>query len=238
MRPRARSFVLVALVLAGCSGTGQPGVSFLAVAKPAETTDFLVDDVTVSLTQASVAFGPAYFCASASGSSTLCEAALGEVRSVTVIDLLRAEEQPLGTYEGLSGVVRSASFDYGIHWFLPESEAHASPEAPSGHSARLAGTASRAGVSIQFEADVDVVPLFQGQRAVPTAPAMGEVGDATGRLEVGFDVAGWLGDVDFAAALAAGDDPWVLGPGMRDHDAIVIRMVSTRPPTFGFAAIP
>jgi len=235
MRCHLRGFAaLLLLASAGCSNTGQPEVSFPAFFVPAGTNEFVVDDITITLSEADVAFGPAYFCASASGSATLCEAALGEVRRVTAIDALAAEPVPLGTYEGFVGDVRSASYDYGIHWFLPEQTAHAAPEAPGGHSARFGGVASRAGASIRFEAEIDVVPLFQGQRAVPTTKVEGAVTESTSRLEVHFDVASWLSAVDFGAALDAGEDPLVIEEGSRDHDALVIRMVSQAPPSFGF----
>ncbi len=236
MRPLLRSFPpFVLVLLAGCSGsTGQPDVSFPAVFRSAGTTEFVVDDVTVTLDEATVAFGPAYFCASASGSATLCEAALGEIRRVTAIDALAEGPTPLGTYEGFAGDVRSASYDYGIHWFLPQQEASSAPEAPGGHSAHVRGMASRAGTSVRFEANIDVAPLFRGQRAVPTTKVEGTVTEATSRIEVRFDVASWLLAVDFGAAMDAGVDPFVIGPSMRDHDAVVIRMVSTHPPSFVF----
>jgi len=226
---------LLALTLFACTAeTGQPAVAFEARAQAAAQKDVQLGDVNISLDEASVAFGPLYLCASASGSATLCETAAGEVRRVTLVDLLETNPQSLGTYHGLAGTVRSASVDYGIHWFLPESEAHAAPEAPGGHSAVLKGTASRNGVSVPFEADVDVLPQYQGQRAVPTTAALGSISAATQALDVHFDAAAWLADVDFAKALDAGADPILIRSGARDHDAIVIRMSSTSPPTFTF----
>jgi len=159
---------------------------------------------------------------------------MGEVRSFGSIELGAAEEQPLGTYEGFAGDVRSASFDYGIHWFLTESEPHPAPTAPGGHAALLKGRAERGGETIRFDAEVDVKPQYQGQRAVPTIAFEGRATEATSRLEVHFDLGSWLRDVDFDAALAAGEADLAITPGTRDHDAIVIRMVSTSPPTFKF----
>ncbi|HVK66697.1 MAG TPA: hypothetical protein VM694_19570 [Polyangium sp.] len=235
MRCLLRSLFPFVLVLAGCgSGTGQPDVSFPAVFASPATNEFVVNDVTVALDEARVAFGPAYFCASASGSATLCDAAVGEIRRITTIDALAEGETPLGTYAGFAGDVRSASYDYGIHWFLPEQEATASPEAPGGHSARVRGVASRAGTSVRFEADIDVTPLFRGQRAVPTTKVEGTVTEATSRIEVQFDVASWFSAVDFGAALDAGVDPFVIGPGAQDYNGVVNRMVSTHPPAFVF----
>ncbi|MDI1452121.1 hypothetical protein [Polyangium sp. 6x1] len=237
MQRLLRSLLPFVPVLAACgSGTGQPEVSFPAYFVSPATNEFVVDDVTVTLDEARVAFGPAYFCASDSASATLCEVAVGEIRRITTIDLLEAGQTPLGTYEGFAGDVRSVSYDHGIHWFLPEDGATASPEAPGGHSARVRGVASRAGASVRFEADIDVAPLFQGQRAVPTTKAEGTVTEATSRIEVRFDVASWFSAVDFGAAIDAGVDPFVIGSGAPDHDAVVIRMVSTHPPSFEFVA--
>ncbi|MDI1436526.1 hypothetical protein [Polyangium sorediatum] len=235
MRCLLRSLFPFVLFLAGCgTGTGQPDVSFPAVFTSPATNEFVVGDVTVTLDEARVAFGPAYFCASASGSATLCDAAVGEIRRITTIDALGEGETPLGTYAGFAGDVRSASYDYGIHWFLPEQEAAASPEAPGGHSARVRGVASRAGTSVRFEADIDVKPLFQGQRAVPTTKVEGTVTEATSRIEVQFDVTSWFSAVDFGAAIDAGVDPFVIGPGAQNYTSVVNRMVSTHPPSFVF----
>lgn len=223
-----------ALLLAGCSsGTGQPEIS-MPVVGFVEATEADAGGFHITVEEATVAFGPAYFCASASGSATLCEAALGEMRSFGAITLGATDPQPLGTYEGFVGDVRSASFDYGIHWFLTESEPHAAESAPGGHAALLRGRAERGAERVDFDAAIDVKPQFQGQRAVPTFGFEGRATEATSRLEVSFDLGSWLADVDFDAALSAGETSLVIKPGTRDHDAIVIRMVSTSPPTFKF----
>ena len=148
--------VLLGFVLSGCTGTGQPDVSFPAYFVPTATKSFVVGDITLELSEARVAFGPAYFCASASGSATLCETALGEIRDEAVFDALSSDRQSIGTYHGFVGEVRSVSYDQGIHWFLPQQEARASTEAPGGHSALFRGTASRAGMQAPFEMRIDV----------------------------------------------------------------------------------
>ncbi len=237
MRDR-RPWLLAALLgLAGCSSTGQPELSLPAFAVPAGTKELVSEDVTVTLDQARLSLGPVYFCASASGSATLCETALGEILAVTRIDALAAEAQPLGEFRGFTGDIRSASYDYGIHWYLTENEPASAPEAPGGHSAHVEGTASQGALSVRFVADVDVIAPFQGQHAVPTTKVEGKVDTDTARVEVRFDVASWLSGVDWPAALASGQDPHVIAPGSRDHDAIVIDMVSVRPPTFTFVAL-
>jgi hypothetical protein len=211
-------------------------MTFPALAIPAGTKEFLVDDVTVTLEEATLAFGPAYFCASASGSATLCETALGEIRDITRVDGLTTEAQAIGAFRGFTGDIRSVSYDYGIHWYLTEKKPAPAPAAPSGHSAHIAGTATRGASSVRFMADVDVVAPFQGQRAVPTTKAEGKVDEDTAQVEVRFDVASWLSGVEWHAALDAGQDPHAITRGTRDHDAIVIDMVSVRPPTFVFVA--
>ncbi|MBK9261241.1 MAG: hypothetical protein IPM54_15725 [Polyangiaceae bacterium] len=225
-----------AFLLAGCTGTGQPEVSFPAYFIPTTPNSFDVGDVTIDLAEARVAFGPAYFCASASGSATLCETALGEIRDEVVIDALQVERQMVGTYHGFVGEVRSGSYDLGIHWFLPQQEARASAEAPAGHSAFFRGTASRAGTSVDFEMNIDVVPQYRGQRAVPTVPVKGSVTEKTESIELRFDVESWLSTIDYDEMLGSGADPYVIGSGEVGHDSVVIRMVSNDPVEFGFTS--
>ncbi len=238
---RYASIFTAAVVLSGCTDTGQPEVSFPAYFVPnPELSSFVVGDVTVDLSEARVAFGPAYFCASASGSATLCETALGEIRSDTVIDLLQTDQQSLGTYRGFVGNVQSASYDHGIHWYMSQQEPRVSSEALDGHSARFRGTATRAGVSKAFEMNVDLVPQYRGQRGVPTVAieqgAVFESGKSisTKSIEVRLDVASWLSKVDYEQMLASSADPYVIEAGSTDHDSVVIRMVSNSPAGFVF----
>lgn len=233
----ARPWLLALLFgLVGCSGTGQPEMTFPALAVPDGTKELVVDGVTVTLDEASLAFGPVYFCASESGSANLCDTALGEIHDVTRVDGLANEAQPIGEFRGFTGDIQSASYDYGIHWYLTEKQPAPAPEAPGGHSAHVEGIASQGALSVRFVADVDVVAPFQGERAVPTTKVEGKVDADTARVEVRFDVASWLSGVDWPAVLASGQDPFSIAPGSRDHDAIVIDMVSVRPPTFVFVA--
>lgn len=234
MQRAFQAAILLSTGLLGCGETVAPEVRFPAFVDTLPPEPFLVGDTSVSLTDARVAFGPAYFCASATGSATLCETAQGEVRTITEVDLLASEPVSLGTYRGFAGPVRSASFDYGIHWFLPEQEPVVSAEAPLGHSAHFAGTASRNGETLTFSADVDVIAQYQGQRAVPTASALGDVTDETVALRVRFSLPDLFADVDFAAMFDAGATNVAILPKSRDHDAIVIRMVSSSPPTFAW----
>jgi hypothetical protein len=233
----ARPWLLAALLgLAGCSSSAQSEVSFAAFAVPAGTKELVVEDVTVTVEEARLALGPVYFCASAAGSAELCETALGEIRDVTRIDALAAEAQPIGGYRGFTGDIQSASYDYGIHWYLTEDKPTPTPEAPGGHSVHVEGMATQGSLSVRFVGDVDVVAPFQGERAVPTTKVEGTVSADTTRVEVRFDVASWLSGVDWPAVVASGQDPYAIASGSRDHTAIVGSMVTVLPPTFVFVA--
>jgi hypothetical protein len=234
-----RSFPLariLAMSLVGCSGAPQTETSFAAVAVPTGTKELVVEGqgITVAFDVATVALGAVYFCASASGSANLCDAAQGEVLQASAIDALDSSPQPLGLFHGFTGDIRSASFDYGIHWYMTEKQATPAPAAPFGHSMHVEGRATQGATSARFTADVDVRAPFQGERAVPTTKTAGTVDEDTARLEARFDAASWFSGVDWAAVLAAGQVDHAIVMGSPDHDAIVIDMVAVRPPTFVF----
>lgn len=236
MSLRAPAITLL-LAAAGCAGTGQPEVSYQAFAVGSDPAPFPAGAWTVTLDEATVAFGPVYFCASATGSATLCEVALAELTEVTAVDAVDPAPQPLGLIRGFAGDIRSASFDYGIHWFLTDTNPVAAPEAPGGRSARFRGRAERDGAPpLSFTADVEILPQYQGQRAVPSAPAAATVGDEGARLEVRFDPRAWVERVDFDDLAAAGVTEVTIAPGDRAHDALVIAMVAQRPPAFAWSA--
>jgi len=239
MRPHPLSAALLVIAHAcvACSGTGQPEVEYPAFAVATVPESIEAGDWQVTLERAEVAFGPVYFCAAASGSATLCETAVGELASVHLVDALSGEAQPLGTVRGLAGAVRSASYDYGLHWYLTESSANADPAAPGGHSAMFMGRATNGdGDALDFRAEVDVLPQYRGQRAVPTARADATVrDDVDTRLEVRFDPAAWIAGVDFDDLFAeAVDGGVVVSAGSTAHDAIAIAMVATHPAEFSW----
>jgi hypothetical protein len=233
-----RFFPIALLACAACSGTGQPEIEYQAFAA-AETPGTIAADNgwSVTLDQATVAFGPVYFCASASGSATLCQTAVGELLTITAFDALDPTPHPLGTAHGFTGKIQSASYDYGIHWFLTEDAPTPAPVAPGGHSAHFAGSAVKAGKTVHFRADVDVVPQFQGQRAAPSQSAAATIGGDGERLDIHFQIGQWLEHVDFDLA-PAGEDPYVIAAGTRNHGAIVIGMTAEAPPAFVWSAAP
>lgn len=243
MKPRRPSPALLAALTAlaaaassACSGTGQPEIAYEAYAVATPPGAITAGDFTVTLDEAVIAFGPAYFCAASSGSATLCETAVAELTQIVAIDALDPSPQPLGEVRGFTGQVRSVSYDYGVHWLLTESSPVAAPAAPGGHSARFRGRAVNGDTSIEFLATIDVLAQFQGQRAVPTAPASASIGEEGARLEVQVDIGPWLAAVDWSAAAASPERPYSIDIGSPEHNAVVIAMVSAHPPKFVWTA--
>ncbi|MEP7119755.1 MAG: hypothetical protein ABJE95_02550 [Byssovorax sp.] len=239
LRDLHRSFAPIALLAcAACSGTGQPDVDYAAFAAPATPGTVSADHGwSVTLDQATVAFGPVYFCASESGSATLCQTAIGELLTTTAFDALDPAPRALGTAHGFIGKIQSASYDYGIHWFLTDDAPTPGPAAPGGHSAHFSGTATKPGKTVHFRAEVDVVPQFQGQRAAPSQVATATITGEGEKLDIHFAVGQWFEHVDFDEA-PAGADPYVISAGSRNHGAIVIGMTAESPPTFVWSAAP
>lgn len=237
-RPGAPFAAAIVLLAAGCSGTGQPEIAYDAHAVGTPSREIAAGDWTVTLDEATVAFGPVLLCASASGSATLCETALSEITDIARIDALDPEPQRIGVVRGFTGTIRSASFDFGIHWFMTESSPVAAPAAPGGHSARLRGRATRGDEALDFTADVKVLAQFQGQRAVTSVPANATVGEEGAVLTVHFDPSAWVAAIDFDELAAEAPGSAAITPGDRAHDAIVIAMVAQRPPELVWSAPP
>ncbi|MBX3189576.1 MAG: hypothetical protein KF819_21300 [Labilithrix sp.] len=221
---------LSALPLAACIASPQEPVAYEAVATARGASTIEVDGWSVTVTRAEVALGPFYFCAASSGSSTLCAAAIAELRNVTVVDALDPSPASLGTVRGYSGAIRSAAYDFGISWFETQSAATPSPILPARRSMRLEAEARKAGARVAIVADVDVVPQYQGQNAVPTAPAIADVTSSATRLEVTLDPAGWMRQLDFDAIAASGQVPFTIAPGTAEHTALLVGIKNLAPP--------
>jgi hypothetical protein len=217
----------------GCIEASQEPVAYDAVAVTRGNGTLLIDGWTVTLSRADVALGPFYFCAAASGSSTLCASSISELTTVSVVNALAAAPSALGTVHGFSGVIQSASFDFGISWFDTQTEATPAPALPGGHSIHLEGAAQKGPTRIPFVADVDVVPQYQGQNAVSTAPAAADVSSSATRLEVVLEPAGWLKQLhfdDIASTVAmTGQTPFVIAPGTIEHGAILVGLKNLTP---------
>lgn len=248
-RTGARALVGLGLALAaapGCIEASQEPVAYDAVVVSRGAGATRQGEWSVTLTRADVALGPFYFCAASSGSSTLCESAVAELTTTTVVDAMSTLPSPLGKVRGFSGVIASASYDYGISWFETQREPtpglSLTSSAPGrrslgGHSLRLEAVARKGAQVVQIVADVDVVPQFQGQNAISTTPASATVGSSATRLEVVVDPAAWLRQLDFDAIGASGKSPFAITPGTAEHNAILVGLKNLSPPELRWVAL-
>ncbi len=228
-----------AAAFAACITSPQSPVQYEAFATTTLPGSFQAGEVTVALERAELAFGPLYFCAASSGSSTLCGSALEEMTEVARLDALSPRPQRLGTVRGYSGEIRSASFDYGLHWFDTDFAVTPSPSAPEGHSLVIEGTLAEPGQApVPFRLAVDAVPQFQGQRAMPTSEAVASITSSAQRLEIRFDVEAWLRQIDFKELLRSGRRPLVLDAKSPAHDSVLIGLKVARPPEFRWIPAP
>lgn len=229
------AFVLAsALAVPGCIEASQEPLDYDAFAVPRGNGTATVAGWTITLSRADVALGPFYFCAAATGSSTLCEGAIAEVTRVAVVNALVPAPAAIGRVHGFSGVIQSASYDFGISWFSTQPSPTPAPPLPGGHSMRLEGVAVKGAARVPFTADVDVSPQYQGQNAVPTAPAVANVTSRATRLDVIVDPAAWVTQLDFdalATTLAAsGSASFAIAPGTPEHNALLIGIKTFSPP--------
>ena len=221
---RALLPLLLSVAAAACLDSPQELVSYEAIAVPSGSNARTNGNWTVSLTRADVALGPFYFCAAASGSSTLCESSIAELRTVTVVDALATSPVALGRVDGFTGVIKSAAYDYGISWF--DTMTAPTPR----HSMHFEGVATNRDAQITFTGDIDIVPQFQGQNAIPTAPVDANVTTRTKRLEVHLDPARWFAQVDFEALKQAGQTTLTIAPGTLEHNQLLVGIKNLSPP--------
>jgi len=253
LRPHAVVFALAlsASVASApaCIESPQEVVEYDAVAMGAGTRTTTAGAWSIELSRADVALGPFYFCAAASGSSTLCESSIAELRTVTAVDALSPSAARLGRVRGFTGVIKSAAYDLGISWFDTQTAATPAPAAPGRHSMRIEGVATKGATRLPFTADVDVVPQYQGQNAVPTAPADANVASPSTRLEIRLDPVAWTRQIDFDAALAraaadavAAGAPaptaLVITPGTPEHNALLVGLKNLAPPELRWVPAP
>jgi hypothetical protein len=242
-RALTRSFVVACvLALAGCIEASQEPVAYDAVVVARNNGQGESNGWLISLWRADVALGPFYFCSATSGSSTLCASSIAEVASVSVVDALAPRPSPLGRVHGFSGSIQSVSYDLGISWFDTQTAATPAPSLPGGHSMRLEGEARKGTMLVLFTADVDVVPQYQGQNAISTAPAKATVTSSATRLEVVVDPAAWMRQVDFDAIAAkvggTGDVVFAIEPGMEEHGAVLVGLKNLAPPELRWVGAP
>ncbi len=238
---RALLFGLAALsgvMVPACIESPQDPVAYQAVAVQRGNGTSTIDGWTITVTRAEIALGPFYFCAASSGSSTLCESSVAELTQVSVVNALRPTATPIGTVRGFTGSIQSASYDFGISWFDTQTAATPAPALPGGHSLHLEAAARKGAQVVMVIADVDVVPQYQGQNAVATAPASANVTSAATRLEVVLEPAAWFRQLDFDTLAAKGTAPIVVVPGTDEHTALLVGLKNLAPPELRWVTTP
>jgi len=235
---RRTCILIVLLGSLGCGETGQEEVSHPIFAAGMAPAPFTVGAYEVTLDVAQIGFGPVYFCATAAASSDLCPAAVAELATTATVDGAAESPQQLGDVSGVTGQIRSATYDYAVTWLATQRSPTPAPGAPGGHSAHFEGRAVRGTTEFRFVADVDVLPQIQGSRAVQGARVTADVRDASVRVDVRFDPSAWWRSVDFRELEALGGDPVVAPAGSRAMNAVVIGMTATTPPTFEWSELP
>jgi len=263
MRRFVRS--LLTLLLVGCGQTGGQFVDIPFQASGTAPLPFVKGGWEVTLSQATLGFGPIYFCTTDTAISTQCEVAVLEFLDGVTLDGLDARSQSIGTLFGTTGTIRTAFFDYGIVWLLTEPFSKALPGVPGGpavvrpegsgyvpqgHSARFLGMATcvedaaiccpgadACPVRYGFEANVDVLVVDPGTAAVNGAATTQEITTEPVMLTMTFDPNAWWQTVDFArlAALDDGSGEVLLLPGDPDYGALIMAMTANALPTFSWS---
>ncbi|MBM4360407.1 MAG: hypothetical protein FJ096_20055 [Deltaproteobacteria bacterium] len=229
-----RWFLVLGMPLvAACGDTGQREVRIAASAFGVAPAPIEVGQHAATLEVARIGFGPVYFCATAGASSDLCPTAQAELTQPSLVDGLETEPAALPSLLGVTGTIRSASYDFGVTWLAVE-------QAPTGHLAQLGrfaahfeGTVRKGeGPARAFVADVEVRPQLQGSQTVNGAQTFVELEEEPPALAVAFDPNAWWATVDLAEFDGFEGDPIVVPVESRAHSALVAAMTATRPPSF------
>lgn len=223
------------LLLAGCADTGREFVTVAFEARGTGITAATLGDWDVVLTRADVSIGPLYLCATELASSEFCEEALLERLETVVVRGLDPTPQPLGELAGVTGTVRSATYDLGWSYFLTQAMAAPTEGAVDGHSIVLEGTATRGADVMPFRFDVDVIPQVVGDTAVHGFRTRADVAGPGQRLTIEVDPLTWLGAVDFDALFALQSAPGAevhVTRGVVGHDAVALGVTTFAPPAF------
>ncbi len=257
-----RSFSLILLAVCSCADTGGDFAEVPIAARGTAPTPFVKSGWEVTLTEATVGFGPLYFCTTESALSSRCEVAILELLEGVTIDGLDPSPQAMGALQGTTGTIRTAFFDYGITWLLtspvpealdgvpggPADVPFESPNyVPRGHSSRFRGTAvcvedaatccpgsSDCPDGYEFEALVDVVVVNPGTPAVNGVRTSQEITSEPVTATVELDPTLWWQSVSFArlAELDDGSGLVTVDPEGPDYSAIVAAMTANQLPSF------
>ncbi len=263
---RALARTLGFLLLSACGQTTGGFVEIPLEGQGTAIQSFTKDGWEVTLSEATLGFGPIFLCATQSALSSRCEVAILESLDGNTLDGLDPSPQPIGPLFGTTGTVRTAFFDYGIVWLLtkplpealagvPEGPAvvrsESSSYVPKGHSAQFLGTArcvedpetccpgaTSCPPSYAFEANVDVLVANPGTPAVNGVRTFQEITNDPRSLTITFDPNAWWQSVDFSrlAALDDGSGNVRLEPSDPDYSALVIAMTANELPNFTWTA--
>ena len=195
----------------------------------------VVGEWTIKLDRIDLAFGPVYFCAANFGSNALCDTAAAELLTDNTLSLTSSGEVPLGRVHGFTGAIRSASFDFGIHWFPSQAAPTPAATAPNGHSLVALGSFVRGAENLPFTLIVNATPQYAGQRFVPTRAVVAEVTEETSGVRVHFPLGAWLKALPVADLVTGSNGaPIVIDGSGPAHDAVLLEMVAGHPVTFEF----
>lgn len=229
--PSKSILFLGVLMFGSCGDTGQKQIEYPIYGKGTTSLVFSTGGWQVELTQAKLAIGPVYFCATAAASADLCPTAVQEFRDTAVIDGINPKLQRLGTVSGLTGLIHSATFDYGISWFPTQTASTAMERSLNGHSSHFEGTATKDARVLRFVADIDIHPQYRGTSAVQgLALRMAE--KMPGGLVVAIDPPVWFAGVSFDDLSADTSDPLRIPAESIAANALSIAITTTAPPRF------
>ena len=184
---------------AGCGPAAQTPVSYPLYGAGTGGV-FMVGTWQITLDVALVGLGPIYFCTTAGASSELCPTSLNEFADVAVVDARDPTPQLLGEVRGVTGEIRSVSYDLAYNWFPRQTGPTAAAVAPEGHSAHFEGQATGPEGNFWFIADVDVLPRYAGLRAIRrTSGVNTRIDDSALRLDIRLDPQSWWKAIDFSA---------------------------------------
>jgi len=201
---------------------------------PSTSSRLQIQDWQLDMLHADIAFGPVYFCAAYSGSSTLCKTAIAELTQVTLINALSQNPIALGYVNGLSGTIKSATYNFGMSWFDTQTTPVANTEL--GHSMILEATAQKSNKHIHIIAKVDVLPQHQGQMAITSAAVQADVHNSKTVLQISFDAAQLFSQLDLDALYdqTVHNEPILIDSNTLSYDSILLAAKVISPPVFNW----
>ncbi|MGB0678552.1 MAG: hypothetical protein ACPGUV_02695 [Polyangiales bacterium] len=224
--------LLCLTVSSACQDTGQTRLTVALQVAGTAARPVVQGPWQLQLTEATVALGPMYFCATVAADSDLCRAAQLELPQAVTLNALDAAPMDAGSLQGVSGTVQSTLFDYGFAWLLTTPRPIAVPGAETGRSAVMAADVTDGTRSFRVRALVDVLPLVAGSFAVRGARTTHTLVDSGDTLQVRLDPQLWWQGVDIAALAALDEAVVELTPDSTAYNALVIGMTSTALPSF------